>query len=283
MRRAFLLPLLAAVVAVGCRPGEEKIQWPVRSKSYSSVASLSPGTTEITASLNFSMRLVGRTAACDFPLGVTQGPSAAPIVAQVKPDYEKLKAQNPGLVIYDASLYNATDVAQIEALGFDTFAFKANNVEDYKKEILAYGGVVGSEMEASTYVDKITQAKKEPISPEARVAIILPGKGGEHMIAGKGSFHADVIRYAGGDAVGPDAEKYVPISAEALIKLNPDMIITSGSPDALIADPRLKSLPAIAKLKVRGVGSELMTRKGFRVDVELDRVHRAMMDMAGNN
>lgn len=279
MRRAFLLPLFAALLAAGCRPGEEKIQWAVRQKNYSSVASLSPSTTEIAASTSFSLKLVGRTAACDFPPSV----STAPVVAQVKPDYEKLKATGAGLVIYDASLYSAADIAQIEALGMDTFAFKANTVKDFEKELLKYGSLVGSEMEISTYVDKIAAEKKEPISPLPKVAIILPGKGGEHMIAGKNSFHADVVRQSGGEAVGPDSDKYVTIGAEALIKLNPDMIITAGKPDTLIADPRLKSLPAIAKLKVRGVINEYMTRKGYRVDKELNMVHRAIMDMVGSN
>lgn len=279
MRRAFLLPLFAALLAVGCRPGEEKIQWAVRQKTYSSVASLSPSTTEITASVAYNVRLVGRTAACDFPPSV----KTVPIVAQVKPDYEKLKATSAGLVIYDPTLYGDADIAQIKALGMDTFAFESNTVEGFEKELLKYGSMVGAEMETSTYVDKIAAEKKEPISPLPKVAIILPGKGGEHMIAGKSNFHADVVRLSGGEAVGPDSDKYVTIGAEALIKLNPDMIITSGKPDALIADPRLKSLPAIAKLKVRGVNNEYLTRKGYRVDKELNMVHRAIMDMVGSD
>src|SRR5688572_435424 len=93
MRRAVLLSLLA-LLAVGCQPGQEQIRFPRREKMYMSAASLSPGATEVLGSLAFSVRLVGRTAACDFPPQV----KTAPVVAQVKPDYEKLKAAQPGVV-----------------------------------------------------------------------------------------------------------------------------------------------------------------------------------------
>ncbi len=279
MRRAFLLPFLALLFTAGCRPGEERVSWPAREKTYRTVASLSPSTTELVGSLAYGLQLVGRTASCDFPAAV----SAAPVVAQVKPDYEKLKAANPSLVIYDKGLYSDSDIAQIKALGIDTFEFKGNTIADFTKEVMAFGSLIGAEMEASTYIDKIDAEKREPISPEARVAIIMPGKSGEHLIAGVNSFHADVVKNAGGVPVGPDSDKYVSISAEALIKLNPDMIITAGKPDALMADPRLKSLSAIAKVKVRGINSEYMTRRGYRVEKELNLMNRAIMDMAGNN
>lgn len=274
-----MLSLLVATLAAGCRPGEEKIQWAVRPKAYRSVVSLSPSATEVIASTAYSTQLVGRTAACDFPPQV----SNAPVVAQVKPDYEKIKEANPGLVIYDASIYNDADIAQIEALGIDTFAFKAKTVDEYIAELRKMGALLGTEMEISTYTDKIQQEKKQPLDPKPRVAVILPGKTGDHLIAGTGSFHADVVRHSGGEPVGPDSDKYVPIGAEALMKLNPDMVITGGDPNIFVRDPRLKSLPAIVKVKVRGVEQELLTRMGYRVDKELGKMYRAISDMAGNN
>ena len=112
---------------------------------------------------------------------------------------------------------------------------------------------------------------------------IMPGKGGEHYIAGVKSFQADVVRSAGGEAVGPEQDRYVPIDAESLIKLNPDMFITAGDPTAFANDPRLKSMPAIAKLKVRGIDADLASRMGYRVDQEINKMHRAISDMAAKN
>ncbi|MBC8063470.1 MAG: ABC transporter substrate-binding protein [Chlorobia bacterium] len=282
MHRAFVLSLFVAAVTIGCKPGAERIAFPVRPKHYQTVASLSPGSTEVLASMAYAVKLVGRTAACNYP------PSAATaeVVAQVKPDYEKIKSLNPGLVVYDASIYNDQDIAQIKALGIDTFEFKADTVDQYSDEIRKLGALAGVEMEASTYADKMLQERKaaaaETLSTVPKVALILPGKSGEHYIAGIKSFHADVIRASGGEPVGPDVNRYVPINAEALIKLNPDMIVTAGEPNALTSDPRLKSLPAIAKLRVRGIPQDLATRKGFRVEKEINMMHRSIMDMAGS-
>lgn len=228
----------------------------------------------------FNMKLVGRTAACDFPMQV----ASAPVVAQVKPDYEKLKAAQPGFIVFDDDLYSAQDIAQIKNLGVDTFEFKAKTVVDYTNELLKFGSLVGTEMEASAYVDKIMGERQasmdDPTNTFPTVVLMMPGKGGEHYIAGTKSFHGDVVRSSGGKLLGPEAEKYVPIDAESLLKLNPDIIITVGKPDSIANDPRLKSLKAIQKLKVRGITADLATRRGFRVEKEINMMHRAILDAA---
>ncbi len=279
MRRVCLLSLLLALVVGGCQPGQEEINFTPRPKTYSTVASLSPGSSEIVGSLAYAAKLVGRTAACNFPPNVKN----APVVAQVKPDYEKLKAASPGLVIYETSLYSEQDIAQIKALGADTFQFKAKTIKDFTKEIREFGKLMAVETEASNYADKIENEEKAALaaapSPPPTIALIMPGSGGEHYIAGTQSFQADVVRASGGKPVGPAQDRYVPINAEALIKLNPDIIITAGNPTPLVDDPRLASLPAIAKVKVRGINIDLATRMGFRVDQEINRLARAIADV----
>jgi len=281
MLRAPLLFLAVALVAVGCKPGQEVVQFPARPKHYQTVASLNPGATEVVGSLAYQLKLVGRTAACDFPPSVT----SAPVVAQVKPDYEKLKAQSPSLVVYDVNLFSADDIAQIKALGMDVFEFKASTVEEFADNVKQFGSLVGSEIEASLYADKMLQERRAAIAvgpkPAPRVAVVMPGKGGEHYIAGTKSFHADLARSGGGEAVGPEADRFVPINAEALIKLNPDMIVTIGPPDRLTSDPRLASMSAIAKGKVRGLDERMAGRMGYRVDRVIRLVGAAISDMAG--
>jgi len=280
MRRAFLLLSILSIVVAGCNPGQETIKWPTRAKEYTSIASLSPSTTELAAGMVYSLKLVGRTAACNYPASVR----SAPVVAQVKPDYEKLRAQSPGLVIYDKALYNDQDIQQIKALGFDTFEFKATTIDDYERELLKFGSLVSAEDEATSYADKIEGEKRaalgDPINPKPKVVVIMPGGSGEHMIAGTKSFQADMVRVSGGDLVGPDADKFVSINAEQLVQLNPDMIITAGKPDSLLADPRLQSITAIKKKHLRGLDQDLVMRRGQRVDKTISLLHRALQNMA---
>jgi iron complex transport system substrate-binding protein len=284
MPRAVLLFFLAIYFVSGCHPGQEEIHFATRPKQIHTVASLSPSTTEIVGSMTFNLKLVGRSAADNFPPNVNAKGTEVPIVAGVKPDYEKLKAANPDLVVYDADLYSDQDIAQIKALGAETFGFKAKTLMDFQAELLAYGGLVGGESEASTYADKIWDeakaAEADSITPRPKVAVIMPGLAGQHYILGTKSFEADVVKAAGGDIVGPDSDKYVPMNAERLMQLNPDMIITAGKPDQLIQDPQLKSLKAIAGMKVRGIDQDVMTRRGYRVDRNIRLVHQSLLNMA---
>jgi len=59
-----VLSLLAVTLVVGCKPAPEGVRFPIRPKMYRTVASLSPGTTEVVASLSYNIVLVGRTASC---------------------------------------------------------------------------------------------------------------------------------------------------------------------------------------------------------------------------
>ena len=283
MLRALLLSLFACLILFGCTPGAQEVKYEPRPKVYNSAVSLSPGATELLGSVSYNVPILGRTAACNFPPNV----KGAPVVAQVKPDYEKIKSLNPGIVIYDASLYNDQDIAQIKTMGIDTFAFKAKTIDEFVEEVRQFGSLMSAEMDASTYVDKILAERKvaqaNGLNPKPRVVLLMAGAGGEHYIAGTKGFHADAIRAAGGEPVGPEQDRYVPIDAEALIKLNPDMILTAGSPDAIVNDPRLKSMSAIAKLKVRGIPQDFATRMGFRVDREINMMGRALAEMSRIN
>jgi len=280
MRRAVLLSLLAIFVAAGCKPGAEMVKFPTRPKRYRTVASLSPGSTEIVQSLAFNVTLVGRTAACDFPPQV----KSVPIIAQVKPDYEKLKSLNPDLVVYDASLYSDQDVAQIKGLGMDVFEFRANTIEGLAEEVRKFGTLIGRELEASDFIDKVLQERKAGIAagpkPAPKVAVIMASTGGEHYIAGVNSFQADLVRAGGAEPAGPEADRFVPVNAETLIKMNPDMVITAGKPDSFFNDPRFKTLKAISTGNVRGIDQNLMVRKGFRVQKAITLTGNAINNMA---
>ena len=93
------------------------------------------------------------------------------------------------------------------------------------------------------------------------------------MIAGVKSFQADVVKAATGQPVGPDAQKFVSLNAESLIAMNPDIILTAGSPDPIYDDARFKSLTAVKKNRVRGVVQDVILRRGVRVPELIENLH----------
>lgn len=285
MRRVVaLLPL--AVWLVGCQATAITEGGVKRDKVYSSIVSLSPSSTEILASHASRQAIKGRTAADNYPMNLKD----IPVVASVKPDYEKIQTIKPDLVVYDASLYGQGDVDKIKALGAETFAFQANDIDGFVDELYRLGAMTASETNVSAYIDKIlsarTTAQADPITPTPKVAVVLAGGGGgEHMVAGTKSFIADVVKASGGEPVGPASEKFEMANAETLVSANPDFIVVGVSSDkaqatselkAIVSDPRLKAMKAIAKNDVLPINQDVLVRRGNRVDRLIEAMHKLL-------
>ncbi|CAN5469254.1 N/A [soil metagenome] len=278
MRR--FAPFLAlAVLLAGCTTTATPVGGQPRPKRITSVVSLSPSTTELVTTINYTGILKGRTASDNYPKSV----ETVPVVASVKPDYEQIKTISPGLIVYDASLYNAGDIQKIKELGFDTFAIDANTIDDYTTELYKLGSLLAGETSVSDYIDRVLSSRSSAMgdapSPKPKVAVILPGSGGEHYIAGTKSFVADVVRASGGEPVGPDADKFVPLSPESIVGQAPDTIVIGAKADnaaaqvgLILNDARLRSLPAIVNKRIIPIDEDVLARRGSRVDKLIDNL-----------
>ena len=281
MPRAWILLFLCFFTA-GCG---EKLRvvggWPPDWVPQREV-SLSPSTTEILMVQGDSTRLKGRTSSCDYPLGL----DSVPIVAGVKPDYEKLEQVAPDFVIYDAGLYSPADIEKIKSIKGVHVAYElnANNIEDFEKQLRELGVILMQSMKMSQYIDKIEgereAAKSAPLPKPLKVAAFT----GDWIDGTKG-FLADVIRSAGGQPAGPDVDRFVPADPEALIQSNPDVIllatdITRAESDAgkkkevmqravdqFMANPKFRSVKAVMSRHVYPVDGDVLLRRGSRVDV----------------
>lgn len=276
MRRALsLLTSLLALLAIlaGCKIQEAQPPLKKRPREYRTVVSLSPGTTEILLGALFIERLSGRTAADNFPEMTVK---SVPVVLTNKIDYERLQQIRPDLVVYDATLMNAADLQKLKEMGATTFGLSANTLDEFRVQLFELANLVGNATKASEYADRIAlernAAKASAPTPAPRVAIVMPGRNGDHWIAGKNSFQADVVREAGGDIVGPDTDQFVRMNPEQLVQLNPQILIVTGSKDdtagalALARDPRLQTVEAVRKGNIRAINADVLLRKGGRVD-----------------
>jgi iron complex transport system substrate-binding protein len=253
------------------------------------IVSLSPGCTEVLAINGASKCLVGRTAACNYPPFVAQ----YPVVASVKPDWEKIKSAvhksngekgPPDLIVYDPALFNDQDVAQMTSITrLKPFPLGGDTVDQFETKLKELAGLYTGETFMSAYIDKIDTsvrgAKADPVQPEPTVALIMPGQGSEHMIAGTESFYDDEIRQATGKPVGPKGNNFVTLNAESLIQMNPDIVVTAGDADSFVKDPRFQSLAAIKNKRVISASQDAMIRRGARVDQTISQLHNSFADM----
>jgi iron complex transport system substrate-binding protein len=225
----------------------------------------------------FHTQLVGRTEFCNFP---AIDPSVRVVMRGTKPNYELIANLKPGLVVYDADLFAQTDIDKFKELGIETFAIKGRTLDEFIDCLYRLGARVGDEINLSSYVDKIYSAREAAIvaavSPKPKVAILMPGDGTEHMIAGLGSFQADVLRAAGAEPVGPDANQFVTMSAENLVSLNPDVVFVSGNAESVLDDPRLQSIAAVKNKRVAVVNPDVLLRRGVRVNLLISELSNAL-------
>lgn len=249
-----------------------------------SIVSLSPSSSEVLATYGASHFMMGRTESCNYPSFVRQLPV---VMSGTKPDYEKITKiltrpgkppRKPDLFVYDPSLFNDADVAKMaENSRMKPFALGGDTIDEFIKELKALSNLYTGETFMSEYVDKITSArgaaKADPLTPTPKVAIIMPGLGSEHMIAGKDSFYADELRAATAEAVGPAGNKFVTLNAESLIQMNPDVIVTAGDSSSFVDDPRFKNLTAVKNNHVINADQDVMVRHGARVGTVITKLH----------
>ena len=120
------------------------------------------------------------------------------------------------------------------------------------------------------------------MKPAPKTAIVMPSTGSNPMIAGVKSFYADLIRVAGGDPVGPDSNRFEIINSEALLAMNPDVIVVpaaKGDYTGLTKDPRFQQLKAVKTGKIIGIDQDYILRRGGRVDIALKRIHDAYIKL----
>jgi iron complex transport system substrate-binding protein len=281
LRRLPGLLLFTSILGCGCfhtdntNVGGKELSNPARR-----IVSLSPGATEVLAKQGAINFIVGRTESCNFPAYVKK----IPVVASVKPDYEKVAKQRADLIVYDPDLFNASDVEQMTRLSrLKPFALGGDTVKEFEDNLYMLAKLYTGETFVSEYVDKIEAAKEasmgDPLHPTPSVAIVLPGASAEHMIAGVDSFYADEVRLASAKPVGPSGKKFESLNAESLIKMNPDIILVAGDPSIFGSDPRFASMTAVKKKRVTGIIQDAMLRRGSRVDLVISQLHSRFAEL----
>jgi iron complex transport system substrate-binding protein len=273
MRAALSLLIPVAVVLSGCGSKAQLIGGQPRRATPPAVVSLSPSTSEIVGTCFDARQLVGRTSSDNYPSQIV----GTTVVADVKPDFEKIKSIGPGIVLYDGDLYNDADIKRLESMNIPTVAIKAKTIVDFEKELLGLTETLGSETNCSSYVDRIevqrSSAAGNKFTNPPKIAVVLGGGSSSLYVAGTGSFVADVVKTVGGIPVGPSADKFAQMSSEALVAAAPDIIVLATSKErgdqdfaALKSDARLRTLPAIVAGKVIPMNQDVVVRRGGRVD-----------------
>lgn len=221
--------------------------------------------------LGSSYKILGRTESCDFPPAVKESPV---VMNGTKPNFELISKMSPDVILYDHDILSEADVAKLKQLGFATVDIGADTLDEYFEILQTYGANTRNEMAFSEYADRIHKIRQTKAStarkPPVKIAIVMPGKGGQHMICGTDGMLADCIKTIGGEPTGPKGKMFITLNPEAFIQLNPEAIITAGDPTPIVKDPRFANLKAVKNGKIWGINPDVLLRRGARFDKLLE-------------
>jgi iron complex transport system substrate-binding protein len=253
MKRVFTAVVTAAalLVAGGCGSGDDKSATTARSSVPSAAASypvtvgsltldaqpkrivsLSPTATEMLFAIGAGPQVVAVDDQSDYPAGVPKTD-----LSSFKPNAEAIAAKNPDLVVLSNDIDKIVD--QLGKLKIPVFlAPAATSMDDTYREIGELGGLTGHQAEAealhqqmTSQIDKIVKgvpARSKPLSYYYELDPTL------YSVTSK-TFIGSIFTMFGmtniADAADPTGAKggYPQLSAEALIKSNPDTIFLADS------------------------------------------------------
>jgi iron complex transport system substrate-binding protein len=269
--------LLAAVMWVAaCTPATAQDR-PRR------IVSLAPSVTEVLFEAGAGPHVVGVTSYCRFPREVISLPK---IGGYLTPSYEALVALQPDLVV---TLAEHADVEpRIRALGIPILRVDHRSLEGIVRSIEQVGERCGVMTRAKPAADALRQmlmaARRLVAGARPRVLICFSRAQDFRRLtaAAPGTIHDDLITQAGGtNVLTSGAVAYPTLSAEGVMRINPDVIIEFSSADTDAAAlrgqwRRLDSVRAVRNNRVYVFTGEFLSVPGPRFVRLADTIARAI-------
>lgn len=235
------------------------------------IVSLAPSVTEVLFEAGVGPRVVGVTSYCRFPREVLALPKVG---GYLTPSYEALVALQPDLVV---TLPEQADVEpRLTALGISILRVDHRSLEGIVRSIEHVGQRCGAEATANRAAGALRQAladaRRIVTGPRPRVLICF-GRAEDFRrltAAAPGTVHSDLITQAGGvNVLTSRAVAYPTLSAEGVMRLDPDVIIefsSSGTDAAALRRQwnRLDSVRAVKKGRVYVFTGEFLSVPGPR-------------------
>ncbi|MCE5168770.1 ABC transporter substrate-binding protein [Paenibacillus profundus] len=253
-------------------------------KAPERIISVSPAETESLFALGLDEQIVGVSDYDDYP---EVAASKAKMGGIVKPNEEAIIAAKPDIVFTGISMKEPV-VNKFRELGIKIFKVEPKTYDDVIKNIELYGQITDRQKEAQAVVEQMKKAREEvqtavqSVTDKKKVYIeFSPG-----WTVGSGEFMNEMIELAGATNVAADAEGWVQINEENIIKSNPDVILytqgvvdqdTNKSLEEIIRGRSgWNNINAIKNNQVIAVDQNLLSRPGPRVAEGLKAVAKAI-------
>ncbi|MBX3029494.1 MAG: ABC transporter substrate-binding protein [Chloroflexi bacterium] len=250
------------------------------------VISLSPAITEIVFALGAGDRLVGGTDFDDYP---AEAPALPDVATYQGVLMEQLVELEPDLVLASGmGLTPDADIARMRELEYPVVVTYSTSVDDVLVDIRLIGDALGGDADAAA--EALTAEMAADLDRIAELAAATgrtprtfyeTGDQPELYGVAPGSFAADMIERAGGEAITTGDPNVWSMPLERLVAADPEVILLGDAaygtcPVGVTGRPGWGDMTAVQDGAIRPVDDIVVTRPGPRLALGLASVARGI-------
>lgn len=230
--------ILAASVLMAVYSCKKEMQKPTENatevssetpKSNNKIVTLNGGITEIVAALGHEKEIVATDVTSTYPESLKA--TAKDLGHMRSMTIEPIMTVSPTLILASDKDINPELMGKIKSSGIKTETFKQEFTVDGTKKLIADVAKAIGNTDYQKLNDKIDADLKQvqPITKKPKVLFIY-ARGNMLMVSGKNTPMDALIGLAGGQNAVTDFEDFKPLTPEAVVKANPDVLFffTSG-------------------------------------------------------
>ncbi|WP_367914284.1 hemin ABC transporter substrate-binding protein [Leadbetterella sp. DM7] len=281
MKKIILSLALLAGLAVSCNTSSEKAE----EKSGKKIVSLSGAVTETIAALGGEDQLVGVDVTSTFPESVKTHASDLGHIRSIT--LEPIVALQPDVVVAGAKEFNPELQAKLKEAGIEVKLVEQEYSAQGAKNLIHTVGELLGKADTKSLTDKIDAdlAQVKPFEKAPKVLFIYARGAGTLMVAGDKTPFTEVVKLAGGENAVTGFEDFKPLTPEALVQGNPDVILlfdsglaSLGGIDGLLAVPGVAQTTAGKNKAIISLDGGLISNFGPRTGEAALALNKALAE-----
>lgn len=250
--KLYVLPMLLSILLLGACTNKQKTPDKTKNESVveeQRIISLNGAITEIIYALDPAAPLVGRDVTSTYPEWIVD---SVPDLGHVRSlNIESLVNLKPTLVMAGSSDLNEDLENSIRDLGWEYKVFNQEFTVDGAKSLIAEVGDFIGHPNPEKVLSKIDadMEQVQAFTTPPKVLFIYARGAGTLMVAGQGTPMESMIELAGGQNAVVGFKDFKPLTEEALLDSNPDVLLLfdSGLQSLGGKEGLLKTTPGISK------------------------------------
>jgi len=249
-------------------------------RSPQRIVSLVPSVTEILFKLGLEQQIVAVTDYCTYPEAARKLPKVG---GYADPSLESILIHKPDLIIAAADMSRPALIRRLELMQVPVYVIHPQTVAETLKTIHDISLITGKGQEGKQLVDSISkriQQVQQQIANHTPLTTVECVMLQPLTVAGPDTFINDIINIAGGkNAVPKGPSRYPTWNAEALLSVDPEVIIVStypGQPEPKHFFDNWPQLRAVKNKHIVLIEADWIHRPGPRMILGIEALAKAL-------